>query len=268
MNYWKEELYRTFLIEFPKYYQDSSAEYFPSASLPSKLNVEELQVFNREINMPNLVGCEKDQVLHQLLQDRSKDNFTFYVFNRLEFECDVNSLNESKNTVFIEVAKRFFEAEGYFEDHIILTLFKRGYKIKEEDILFVIDLYKKKKSEKDLEKWMILRFATKLNDLKKFEIAINNKRELFTMLSFKMNRPISFNFPNLLGVAVNAIIYYRENGDIILRSIDRFKKNDNIIKLDQRKHTFKRKRMEYLENRPIQNKEFESVAIELFPELN
>lgn len=82
-----------------------------------------------------------------------------------------------------------------------------------------------------------------------------------------MNRPIYYNFPNLLGVAVNAIIYYRESGDIILRAIDKFNQIANINKLDQRKNTFKRKREEYLKNKPIQNKDFETVAIQVFPEL-
>lgn len=267
MNNWKEELYKAFLIEFPKYYNDSSADYFPSGNFPSKLNIEEQKVLNEKIDLPKLVGCEKKLVLHELLKDKSKDKFTFYLLNNLELECEVNSYDKTKNTVFIEIAKRFFEEEGYVGHYLISTLFKRGYEIKEEDNQFINDLYKKKNTENDLEKWTILRFATKLNDLKKFEIAMRNTKELFTMLSFKMGRPISINFPNLLGVAINAILYYRESGDIILKSIDRFNQTSKIYKLDQSKGTFKRKRLEYLENKPIQNKEFELVAIELYPEL-
>jgi len=267
MMYWKEELYKAFLKEFPDYYKDSSADYFPSGNLPSKLTSEELKKLNEEIDIPKLVGCEKHLVLHELLKDRSKDKFTFYLLNRLELDCEVNSYDKEKNTVFIEIAKRYFHSENYFGQYHISTLFKRGYEIKEEDRKFVLDLYQEKKNERDFEKWTILRYATKLNDLNKFELAMEKTRELNTILSFKMNRPIGFNFPNLLGVAVNAIIYYRESGDIILKSIDKFNQTNKINTLDKRKNTFKRKRQEYLENKPIQHKEFENLATELFPEL-
>ncbi|MFV0572296.1 MAG: hypothetical protein ACK5M1_07695 [Xanthomarina gelatinilytica] len=265
--YWKEELYKAFLKEFPEYYEDSSADYFPSGNLPSKLTLGELKKLHEDINIAELVGCEKHLVLHKLLNDKSKDKFTFYLLNRLELDCEVNSYDKEKNTVFIKIAKRYFDSEEYFGQYYISTLLKRGYKIKEEDKQFVLDLYQEKKSERDFKKWTILRYATKLNDLNKFEIAMSKTSELNTILSFKMKRPIGFNFPNLLGVAVNAIIYYRESGDIILKSIDRFNQTNKINTLDKRKNTFKRKRQEYIENRPIQDKEFEKVAIELFSEL-
>lgn len=267
MMYWKEELYEIFLKEFPEYYKDSSSNYFPSGYLPSKLGVDELKKLNEEINLPELVGCEKHLVLHELLNDKSKDNFTFYLLNRLELECEVNSYDKDRNTIFIKVAKRYFDSERYLGNNNILSLFRRGYEIKEEDRKFVVDLYYDKKNESDFEKWTILRFATKLNDLTKFEKALSKGRELDTILSFKMNRPIGYNFPNLLGVAINAITYYRESGDIILKSMDKFNQSNKINTLDRRKKTFERRRQEYLENKPIQDKEFEDIAIELFPEL-
>tara|TARA_R110002012_G_scaffold245126_4_gene420121 strand:- start:6101 stop:6907 length:807 start_codon:yes stop_codon:yes gene_type:complete len=267
MEYWKEELFKTFLIEFPKYYEDSSADYFQCANLPSKLNLEEQKVLNNRIDLPKLIGCEKKLVLNELLKDRTKDKFTFYLIQTLEIDCEVNSFDKSKKTVFIEIAQRYFEQETWISPYLISKLFQRGYEIKEEDNQFVLDLYKKIKKQYDMDKWATLRFATKLNDKNKFEIAQTHTRELFTILSFKMGKPVHFNFPNLIGVANNAISHYRESGDIILKSIDVFGQTEKVHKLDQRKGTFKRKRLEYLENKPIQNREFEVIAIELFPEL-
>ncbi|MBE7698670.1 DUF7829 domain-containing protein [Tenacibaculum finnmarkense] len=264
---WKEKLYSLFLEEFPEYYEDSKADYFQSGNLPGKLNTNELKKLHEEINIPKLVGCEKHLILHKLLNNRTKDKFTFYLLARLELECDVNSYDKEKNTVFMKIAKRYFEEEKYFGTYYFSILFKRGYKIKEEDIQFVLDLYHQKKSEYDFGKWTTLRYATKLNDLNKFEKAMGKTRELDTILSFKMNRPIGVNFPNLLGVAINSITNYRENGDVILKSIDKFKQTNKINVLDKKKNTFKRKRQEYLENKPTQDKEFEKIAIELFPEL-
>jgi hypothetical protein len=267
MEYWKEEMFNLFLVEFPKYYQDPSPDYFQGNNLPGKLRKEELNLLNEKIDLPNLIGCERRMVLHELLKDSSKDKFTFYVINTLEINCEVNSYDSLKNTVFIEIAKRYFNQENWIAPYLISSLFKRGYKIKGEDNQFVQDLYKQIKKQYDFDKWATLRYAVKLNDQEKFEIAQNHTRELFSILSFKMGKPVHFNFPNLIGVANNAISHYRESGDIILKSIDRFGRTEKINKLDERKGTFKRKRLEYLENKPIQNKEFEEIATELFPEI-
>lgn len=267
MEYWKEELFKTFLVEFPKYYEDSSADYFQSQNLPSKLNIKEQELLNSKINLPELIGCEKDLVLNQLLKDKSKDKFTFYLIQTLELGCEVNAYDRTKKTVFIEIAERYFEQETWISPYLISKLFERGYKIKEEDNQFVLELYKKIRKQNDLDRWATLRFATKLDDKNKFEIAQTHTRELFSILSFKMGKPVHFNFPNLIGVANNAISHYRESGDLILKSIDKFGLTEKINQLDKRKGTFKRKRLEYLENKPIQNKEFEEIAIELFPEL-
>lgn len=267
MNYWIEESYNTFLKEFPEYYEDSTTDYFPSGNLPSKLTAKALKKLNNEIDLPKLVGCEKHLVLHELLKDKSKDNFSFYLLSRLELDCEVNSYDKQQNTIFMKLAKRTIDPENYFGEYRIVTLFKRGYVIKEEDVRFVKNLYGEFKNGIDFEKWTILRYATILNDLNKFKIALSKMRELNTILSFKMNRPIGFNLPNLLRVAVNAIINYQESGDIILKSIEKFGQTENIHKLDQRKGTFERKRQEYIQNKPIQDKKFEKVVIEIFPDL-
>ncbi|MEI9946328.1 MAG: hypothetical protein WDN26_19170 [Chitinophagaceae bacterium] len=43
------------------------------------------------------------------------------------------------------------------------------------------------------------------------------KKVLFSILSFKMKKPVGINYPNLLGIANNAIQHYRENGDILIK---------------------------------------------------
>lgn len=267
MEYWKQELFEIFLREFPKYYEDSSPDYFQGSNLPGKLNRKEVELLNEKIGLPSLVGCEDKDVIHELLKDPLKDKFTFYVINTLEIDCIVNSYGRSKNTVFIEIAKRYFKQDNWMSPYLISSLFKRGYQIKPEDNEFVLNLYGQFQKQYDFDKWATLRFATKLNNQKKFEIAQFHTRELFSILSFKVGKPVHFNFPNLIGVANNAISHYRESGDLILRAIDKFGRTEKINQLDSKKGTFRRKRLEYLENRPIQNKEFEEIAIELFPEL-
>ena len=112
-----------------------------------------------------------------------------------------------------------------------------------------------------------MRFAVKLNSKEKFALAYQKHRELFVILSLKMNKPISFNFPNLLGVINNAIQFYRESGEIILKAMEHYERTRQIMELDSRKGTFKKKLTEFETNKPIQNKEFEEIVINLFPEL-
>lgn len=84
-----------------------------------------------------------------------------------------------------------------------------------------------------------MRFAVKLNSKEKFALAYQKHRELFVILSLKMNKPISFNFPNLLGVINNAIQFYRESGEIILKAMEHYERTRQIMELDSRKGTFK-----------------------------
>ena len=266
MNNIRKEFIDDCVNEIQEYYKNPDSDYLPNGNIINRLNQEERKTVNKNLKLEQLVGSQKNLVVQSLIKDKSKDRFTFYLLSSNYIDYEVNAYDKTKATSFIELSKRLFY-DKVWGSYLIMQLFLRGYKIKEEDNQFVLSLYKEVKEIKDFETWTMLRYAVKLDDADKFQKALIKNREINTILSFKKKKPIGFNFPNLLGVAINAIQNYRESGDLILKAIDVFEVNDIIFRLDRKNNTFKRKRDEYLKNRHLQDKEFENVAFQLFPEL-
>lgn len=268
MDHWKKQNIDNFLIEIEKYYLDCSADYFPNQSIVDKVNKEELQYLIERLDLSQIVGVNSNLILNETLKYKEKNKFSYFILRSKNIPIEVNFLDETKKSVFIRLAENYFDEKNSFLIYLINELFNRGYIIKEENEIFIKQLYKKIQSESDFEKWSMLRFAIKLNDSEKFSLAYQKQRELFVILSMKFNRPIYFNFPNLLGVLNNAIQHYRENGDIILKAMDIYDRTNEIKRLDVRKGNFARKLNEYHSNKPIQNKKFEEIVKLLFTEIN
>jgi hypothetical protein len=268
MDQWKKQSIDNFIIEIENYYLDCSSDYFQNMGIVDKINIEEARYLNDKLDLSKIVGVHFNLILNETLKNKSKNKFSYFLLRSKNISLEVNSLDETKKTVFIRLAENYFFDNGGFLLHLINELFKRNYIIKNEDILFVKDLYKNGlNSQDDFEKWSLLRFAVKLNDAEKFEKAYQKSKELFVILSLKFNKPIHFNFPNLLGILNNAIQHYRENGDIILKAMEVYDRKNKIQELDNRKGNLKRKIVEYQQNKPIQDKKFVDIVEILFPEL-
>ncbi|MBF2709314.1 DUF7829 domain-containing protein [Flavobacterium soyangense] len=268
MDHWKKQSIDSFLIEIENYFLDCSADSFQNQSIINKVNKEELQYLLDRLDLAKIVGVSHKLILNETLKNKEKNKFSYFILRSKNIPLEVNHLDETKKSVFIRLAENYFEEKNNFLIYSISELFDRGYVVKEEDELFTKQLFKKIQSESDFEKWSMLRFAVKLNDSEKFTLAYQKQRELFVILSLKLNKPISFNFPNLLGVLNNAIQHYRESGDIILKATQVYKQFNEIIKLDARKGNFAKKLNEYHLNKPIQNKKFEEIVKLLFAELS
>ncbi|MBB1193770.1 hypothetical protein DNC80_08835 [Flavobacterium sp. SOK18b] len=267
MDYWKKQGIDNFIIELEKYYLDCSAEYFAGQGIVDKLNKEETKYLNDSLDLSKMIGIDSKYILNEILKNKEKDKFSYFLLRSTNINLEVNCIDEAGKTVFILLAENYFFEKSSFLIYSINQLFERNYSVKKEDEIFVAELYKKIQSQSQLESWSILRFAVKLNNKEKFALACQKHRELFVILSLKMNKPISFNFPNLLGVINNAIQFYRESGEVILKAMRYYERTRQIMELDSRKGTFKKKLAEFETNKPIQNKEFEEIVINLFPEL-
>lgn len=267
MDYWKEQSIENFIIELGKYYEDPTASYFQNQGIVDKLNKEELDFLNKKIDLSKIVGCKKEFVLNKSLKDKEKNNFSHFILRTKEINIEVNSIDDTGKTVFILLAENYFYSKDWFSMWLFNDLFARGYKIKDVDKVYVNQLYKKISKQNEMEKWSLLRFAVILDDAESFELAMQNDRVLFTILSYKLKKPINFKFPNLLGVSINAIQHYRESGDIILQAMEHYNVKSKIENLDIKKGTFARKKKDYFDNKPIQNKDIEKVICKIFPEL-
>lgn len=267
MDQWKKQSIDSFLIEIEKYYEDCSADYFQNMGIVDKVNKEECQYLNDNLDLPKIVGVSSKYILNETLKDKNKNKFSYFLLRSKNIELEINNLDAEKKTVFIRLCENYIAEKNGFLIYSINELFTRNYIIKEEDTLFVNKIYKELKNQSEQERWYLLRFAVILNDAEKFSLIYQKKREMFVILSLKLQRPIHFNFPNLLGVLNNAIQHYRESGDIILKAMNIYKQADLIRELDARKGNFNKKLQEYNQNKPFQDKKFEEIVQLIFPEL-
>lgn len=180
--------------------------------------------------------------------------------------------DDNEKTDFILLAEKYFDEENEYPEASIgnlQILFERGYKLKEEDNIFILKNYNEfaKKSNENFGKWTLLRCIEKLNDTEKIVLVLKRVKVLFVILSLKFGKPIHFKFPNLLGTLNNAFDYYPQEGDLMLKAIKIYDREKEIAKLDERKGIFKRKIANYQKNKPIQNDNFVKNMEIIFPEL-
>lgn len=268
MNNWTRKNIDYFIENLKDYYTDCRSTSFPYKHGINDLSNEGKTYLNDKLDLKKIVRTNNACILLKTLKIPSKDNFSFFLLRDRTIDLDVSKLDKTGKSVFILLATSYLNSEKRVNLNHFIDLFNRDYKIKKEDVEFILNFYKKEemKSNDLFIKWSYLRFATKLSDSKDFEIIYYKSREVFTILSFKLKRPVYHNFKNLLEVGNNAMQYYRIHGDIIFKAINVFNVRDEILKYD-RKGTFKRKYEDFLKNKPIQDKKFESLIKELFEEL-
>lgn len=248
------------------YYADCSKDHFRNISLYSELNQEGLDYLNENFNLDKIVGVDKKVILHKLLTDRTKSNFTRHLFMALKIGLEVNCLDDTNKSIF----QLLFELpeDPEYKSYFFRILYNRGYINTIPDHLFLVDFYKNKiKTKPQLTSWSYARICFKLHEAEKIEKAFSKIKVILIILSFKLRRPVGYNFPNLLGVANIAITHYGEHGDLILGAMKHYDVYNKIMKLDF-KRVFRAKQKDYIESRPVQDTEFNKIVYEIFPELN
>lgn len=267
LGHWRKINIDDYIANLKDFYNDCSKGYFTTCNTVESLNQEEKLYLNENLHLDKLIGVEKSLLLNRVLQDKSKLNFARHLLTSLNIDLDVNSVDESNKTIFELFIENAISTKDNLYHNQIIYLYKRGYCNTKSDELFLVDLYKTKiKSQQMLELWCLARICFILNNAQKIEKALSSDRVILTLISFKQGKPIGFNYPNLLGVANNAIQHYRENGDLILYAMKFYKVYEDIRQRDK-KGTFKLKEGDYQKFRPIQDTDFNEIAFEIFPEL-
>lgn len=267
MDHWKKQSIDSFLEEIKKYYLDCSELNFAHDGIVQKINKDDSIYLNQNLKLSEIVGVDSDLILNEILKNKDKNNFLSYILRSKIIDLEVNHIDNEGKTVFIRLIENFFAAKDGHLLYSVMLLLERDYDIKIEDVKFVTELYKNINSQEQLEIWALLRFAVRLKNKEKFSLAYKKQKELFVILSLKLGKPIYFNFPNLLGIMNNALQFYRENGEIILKAARYYEREEKLKELDYKKGNFRRKLEEFESNKPIQNKDLENLIIELFPEL-
>jgi hypothetical protein len=267
LGYWRKINIDEYITNIKDYYIDCSRGSFTAINTVNTLNQEEKIYLNENLHLDQLVGAKKPFVLNKILQDTSKFNFAQHLLTSLNIDLDVNNIDESKKTTFQLLIENTASKKVFFPYGAMLALYTRGYINTQTDGYFLLDFYNTKiSSQQMLELWCLSRICFKLNDVDAIGKALSKDRVIFSILSFKTGRPFVFNFPNLLGVANNALQHYREQGDLILYAM-KYYKVENEIRQRDKKGTFRLREEEYQKFKPIQDTDFNETAFQLFPEL-
>lgn len=240
----------------------------------SKLCLENLESFiseNGNFLNPKVANEESEWGNRALFLNDYRRLRNFINSNEIAI-CDIDELYEDgKTTDFIRLAKIFLNQEVDAPEVSVRfqKLFNDGYVVKKEDDEFITESYKIYANEntEGFERWSLLRFIEKLRDKEKINLALQNRKVLFIILSLKKGKPIGYKFPNLLGVLNNAFYYYKDSMDIIFKAIDVYDRKEEILKLDSRKGVFQRFSREYQDNKPSQNEELATIVKIIFPDL-
>lgn len=267
IGHWQKINLDEYLVNLRDYYSNCEKPSFRLAHKVQELTQEEKDYVNANINLQGITSFNKECLIISLLSLPGKFNFVRHLIVSGNIELEVNNFLDGKTT-FICLLKQLISTsdEFYSAGHLFLELYKRGYESKECDEVFLREIYKDLPTKNSLAVWCIARFAFLLNDHKTFDKAFRNDRVLFSIISFKMKKPVGFNYPNLLGVANNAIQHYRDHGDILIKSMYHYEVYNDIIERDKKK-VFQGKQKDFEKYKPIQDKEFVEIVMHLFPEL-
>ncbi|RYE33251.1 MAG: hypothetical protein EOP48_30810 [Sphingobacteriales bacterium] len=262
---WRKQQIEDIIDRMNHFYVDSSRTTFKDADKLDDFTEDDKLYFNSLFSLPHIIGGEPDAILNTVLSDASKYHFAIFMLRNGIFAFPV-SYTKQGVTAFQLMARFVFLGNSTFHGHGLLFLFGRGYKIQQSDIEFVSKLFNVISSEDQLSHWCIIRFALLLNDPDLLEAALMHHMSLFTIVSFKMKKPVGIRYPNLLGVANNAFLHYRSHGDILLKAMKHYGVYEEVIKRD-RKNTFQYRMEDFELYKPVQEAAFNDIVFKIFPEL-
>jgi len=266
IDHWRKATFDQFILNMEDWYNEDNSTRSYMNGYSECRNPDEREYLNANFHLDKIVGTEYKYVLNKLLANKIKNKFTLYLLFTYDINIEVNSIDESGKSV-LQLFMENAENSNEFNRWNLIHLFKRGYTNKPSDEQFLTTFYKNNiKSQEILELWYFARICYKLNDPVKIEKIFSRDGLIFSIVSFKLRKPIGINYPNLLGIANYAIQHQRQNGDILFKAMKHYKVYDEI-KAKDKKGTFKLKEQDYNQFKPIQDNEVTEIVLELFPEL-
>lgn len=268
IEHWQKISLDGYINNLKDYYNNCEKSSFRLANKVQELTEEERQYVNANINLEAITGFDKSILLNSILAIPEKINFATHLLISDNIDFEINGmLNEKSSFVYLlDLLINKTDDFYYSMNHFLLILYKRGYTSKDCDGLYLKNLYKNLPSQKVFIFWCMARFAFLLNDYEKFDKVYRNEKVLFTILSFKLKKPVGINYPNLLGIANSAIQHYRDNGDMIIKAMHKYEVYEEILSRDKKK-VFQEKKADFDKFKPIQDSHFQEIITTLFPEL-
>jgi len=228
-----------------------------SSPLDSIQTEEEIQLLNDELKFNS-----KDAFISDLIKIYNKPNF-------LKLICDSDKIYFGFQNLTIESLTPF---QFIIKNHeinfrpLLAHLFRKGYKLTEQDDELINNLLNHNPNKENIEKWGLVKAYSRLVS-KRHAYKINQvDKVIFSILSLEHDRVIGFGFKNLKEVTNNFFEYHTDFGDIYLHAMKVFKRYDNLIYSDK-SDKMKIKIERFKNNKPGQRTDFNDLFYELFPEL-
>jgi hypothetical protein len=124
MDFWKKQSIDDFINNLRNYYNDCSVTNVKGQGIIEKLNIEEQSYLNDNLNLCEIVGVDKDQILLNSLKDKSKDNFSFFILQSKAIHVEINALDKNGNTVFMRLIKKCFWIKRLITPNILKYFLK------------------------------------------------------------------------------------------------------------------------------------------------
>lgn len=231
------------------------------------LTDKELEHINSELQ---LISKSSKPFINFLISKSEYQAFLKFIcgFEKLKFE--VNLEDDSGMSALQEILKS--NASDYHKVIFIELLYRNGYRIHKGDKKLAKELIETDGLPSD-ELWAAYKVALCLK-LDEYELIRILKTQtalfnvLFSILSIKQGEIIGYKFPNYLGL-VNSFFtnsFYQEFGDIFLKAIKVYGRENDIRRLDKN-GTYRKKVKNFLANKPSQSKLHHEIFIKIFPEL-
>ncbi|RZK40317.1 MAG: hypothetical protein EOO90_15495 [Pedobacter sp.] len=225
----------------------------------------EIEIFNKEIGF----NGNKINVISNLFQSGTKPNFLQLVCEQDNILVDTKNMMVDGKSLFQYLI--YMESQWDFYKKIPL-LFRKGYKLSDVDYDYFHNLYDKNyfnttESEREaIERWA---FIYCLNSLWHKEDAlslIHIKKILFALLSLKKDLSIGNKFTNLKQLTMNILTYNSDFGKLYINALKKFDQYDRQL-LDDKSGKLKIRIDEFFISEPLQNRQFDRIIFEIFPEL-
>lgn len=217
-----------------------------------KLTLNNILNFNQRSSSPLISWINKS--------NNRDSTFLSWIIENEVINLDINLVEESGKTAIQALIRN---KNITSRNQPILSLFKKGYMLTDQDQLELLALKNDKNFEHD---YYVYTFCNKLRDRSLVPDVVRFAKLLFIIESVRQKELIVFNFQGnkWISFANNAISSYSQYWEYIELTFKEFGLWEHLEKIDN-KQTFHKKLMKLYQDMPTQSYDFDSVFNDLYP---
>ena len=221
----------------------------------SELDEFELSVLNKRIDLKNRKRDGKP-LLSYWIDDNAEYAFLDFILSCPDIELDVNLRDSNGVSAFSRLLN--------LSTGLMVGLFKRGYRLTDEDRITIKSVFPKYSETK----LTLYELANKLRCREYVDSIFNHPNIFLTIQSAKLNQITGFGYPSNAWVAFanNAAEHYKEYWEYLELAFKTYGIWETLIQYDKKK-TFQKKLQKLYSDNPTQKYDCDGAIKELFPEI-